>query len=800
MPPRLTYPGVYVEEKSSGVRTISGVDTSVTLFLGMARLGPVDTPEPVRSVDQYEETFGDDLTYGEMTTQVRQFFLNGGASAIIMRLGGVGIAPATVTLQGEASQPVLDIEARDDGTLGAQIRMEVDYATPTPEMTFNLEVYREVVDANGNVTLTGQESFGNLTMNPAGPRYVVDVLDAESDLISADTPGGAPLAAGAGGFSQSARVHAGEAALLLELQAVLPLTDRITLSVDGGAPVTAVLPQATGTLAQWETAADQAVQNALTSLGQPGSVTFDAAAMGAGVSLRITSGAASGGSVVVTPAPQNDATTALELGSATGGIEISGWSPLRPAPSGCTTVLHGLADGSFGENSDLARLVAFAEGTRADLSNWEFNDSTPDAPYTPNAAPDFGTDGTSFLEGPTVAGSSLRNTRGHIDTLVASLAAGIGQSWSVSRQGFRISMKPAFGDANTGAAATLITNDGAPGSGLELNAAGTGMSEAGLFQNAAAYSVGTGGLAGFQTPGAAGNNGLVPGPDVYSDAYDKITREVDIVNLVCLPRGDGQTDDERALLWGAASAFCQRERAFLIVDPPMDWDDADAAAAGIQDLRLGAVTNHAAIYWPRIRVATQPAAIDPGGTVAGIMARTDVRRGVWKAPAGLEATILGARGLEHAIADSDNGVTNPLAINTLRRFPTGAVVWGARTMAGFDNSGENDYKYVPVRRIALFIEESLYRGLKFAVFEPNDEPLWAQIRMSAGAFMQGLFRQGAFQGSKSSDAYLVRCDATTTTQNDINLGRVNVIVAFAPLKPAEFVVLTIRQLAGQIQV
>jgi phage tail sheath protein FI len=121
-------------------------------------------------------------------------------------------------------------------------------------------------------------------------------------------------------------------------------------------------------------------------------------------------------------------------------------------------------------------------------------------------------------------------------------------------------------------------------------------------------------------------------------------------------------------------------------------------------------------------------------------------------------------------------------------------------MAGFDNSGEDDYRYVPVRRIALFIEESLYRGLRFAVFEPNDEPLWAQIRLAAGAFMQNLFRQGAFQGSKASDAYLVRCDATTTTQNDINLGRVNVVVAFAPLRPAEFVVLTIRQLAGQVQV
>ena len=129
----------------------------------------------------------------------------------------------------------------------------------------------------------------------------------------------------------------------------------------------------------------------------------------------------------------------------------------------------------------------------------------------------------------------------------------------------------------------------------------------------------------------------------------------------------------------------------------------------------------------------------------------------------------------------------------------GSRVWGARTMDGFDNSGNTDYRYLPVRRTALFIEESLYRGLQFAVFEPNDEPLWAQIRLAAGAFMNGLFRQGAFQGTKASDAYQVKCDAETTTQTDINLGIVNVVVLFAPLRPAEFVVLVIRQKAGQVQ-
>jgi hypothetical protein len=104
-----------------------------------------------------------------------------------------------------------------------------------------------------------------------------------------------------------------------------------------------------------------------------------------------------------------------------------------------------------------------------------------------------------------------------------------------------------------------------------------------------------------------------------------------------------------------------------------------------------------------------------------------------------------------------------------------------------------------VRRLALFIEESLFRGTQWVVFEPNDEPLWSQIRLNVGAFMQNLFRQGAFKGTTPREAYFVKVDAETTTQNDINLGIVNVVVGFAPLKPAEFVIIKIQQIAGQIE-
>ncbi len=181
------------------------------------------------------------------------------------------------------------------------------------------------------------------------------------------------------------------------------------------------------------------------------------------------------------------------------------------------------------------------------------------------------------------------------------------------------------------------------------------------------------------------------------------------------------------------------------------------------------------------------------------MARTDTQRGVWKAPAGVDANLSGVQGLELKLTDNDNGRLNEVGINCLRTFPvTGNVVWGARTLRGATQLGD-EYKYVPVRRLALFLEESLFRGIKWVVFEPNDEPLWAQIRLNVGAFMQNLFRQGAFQGRSPREAYFVKCDKDTTTQNDINLGIVNILVGFAPLKPAEFVIIKIQQLAGQIE-
>nr|WP_230968454.1 phage tail sheath subtilisin-like domain-containing protein [Nostoc sp. WHI] len=261
-------------------------------------------------------------------------------------------------------------------------------------------------------------------------------------------------------------------------------------------------------------------------------------------------------------------------------------------------------------------------------------------------------------------------------------------------------------------------------------------------------------------------------------------------------------------IWSTALAFCERKQAFAILDPQENAgaDPSSSPRPMIADLidRVPKSQN-GAIYFPYLlsndpltgRTIPRP----PSGFVAGIYARTDLNRGVWKAPAGLETTISNTTGVVEwgRMTDARQGILNLKGINCVRAFPgIGSVVYGARTLVS-ENPAFQQWKYVPVRRITLFIEQTLIRNLGWVVFEPNDQPLWAAIRSSIEGFMLSVFTQGAFQGSTPSLAFQVKCDKSTTTQQDIDNGVVNIIVAFAPLKPTEFVIIKIAQLAGQVQ-
>ncbi|WP_328617042.1 phage tail sheath subtilisin-like domain-containing protein [Amycolatopsis sp. NBC_00355] len=285
----------------------------------------------------------------------------------------------------------------------------------------------------------------------------------------------------------------------------------------------------------------------------------------------------------------------------------------------------------------------------------------------------------------------------------------------------------------------------------------------------------------------------------FADRHHGI-RALDLADpftLLCVP----PTDPAKAVdakVMGAAAQLCVRRRAVLIVDLPGGVAPAGVpnalAAAGV----TGEAARNAAVFYPKLLQRDPTADGRSGefascGAVAGVIARTDATRGVWKAPAGVDAALAGGTSLAVTLTDEENGRLNALGVNCLRAFPgTGPVVWGARTMRGSDQLGD-EYKYLPVRRLALYLESSLFRGTQWAVFEPNDEPLWSQLRLAIGSFMQGLFRQGAFQGTTPAEAFFVRCDKDTTTPDDVAAGRVNVLVGFAPVRPAEFVVLQIQQ-------
>jgi len=283
----------------------------------------------------------------------------------------------------------------------------------------------------------------------------------------------------------------------------------------------------------------------------------------------------------------------------------------------------------------------------------------------------------------------------------------------------------------------------------------------------------------------------------------RLLDRVNIFNLLCVP-GESESSTIQSL-----QQYCHDKRAFYIVDAPQNVKISDLIANGptgndnVPGLITGQYSINSAYYFPWVQAPDPQAgnrtrAFPPCGFVAGIYADTDVQRGVWKAPAGIDASLSGVTGLQAVLTDAENGSLNVQAVNCLRQFKIyGDVVWGARTLRGNDPAG-SQWKYLPIRRLALFLESSLYDGTQWVVFEPNDESLWGQIRLNVGAFMQGLFAQGAFQGTTPQQAYFVKCDAENNPQASINLGIVNILVGFAPLYPAEFVVIQIQQMAGQV--
>jgi phage tail sheath protein FI len=281
-----------------------------------------------------------------------------------------------------------------------------------------------------------------------------------------------------------------------------------------------------------------------------------------------------------------------------------------------------------------------------------------------------------------------------------------------------------------------------------------------------------------------------------TSVLDKVTD----VSIIAAP---GHADDSGEVA-NAGMNYAERHRnqlgdAFFIADVPKYVDTRDEGLKFIKSLSPG-VNGYGAVYFPWVKVRDQIskarnpiALVPPSGFMAGIFARIDNKRGVWKSPAGIEANVAGALGLTSVLDDKNHGVINKAGLNAIRSFPgKGMVVWGART-----NSPDISWRYLSVRRTANFLKSSIYDGIQWAVFEPNDKPLWSSLKMNIEGFMRDLFRQGAFEGSTTEEAFFVKCDSETTTSTDQQKGIVNVLVGFAPLKPAEFIVIKLSQKVAQ---
>ncbi|PRQ09035.1 Phage tail sheath protein [Enhygromyxa salina] len=728
------------------------------------------------SYTEFERTFGATNSLGELHDQVKQFFLNGGSTAWVIRIAQNATKAAIELFNTDATKlAVLTLTAVSAGVIGNSLRVHVDYDTPTPEMTFNIRIDLAGVDSGGAPITVASELFKNLSMNPTDGNYAVTSLNQNSNLVSAALHDDAPDAHSGYAIWGTLEVDNINNTNLDDVLTSVGGTGRFLVSADNGPYVTVTLG------AKTVGAVKDAIELALAPQGKTVTVTMfqmDDAATYYG--YRISAG--SGGRIRFAKInAADDIGEAMGMPAEYGALEVDGYARNRPAPSGLFSKLRLDSDANFqGSFGDF--LVV-----DPDTITVEFTDSV----VTDEAISPIGwtTDTTLALDGATPP--TLQNLQNNLDALIAAASAVSAIDWSFERQGHRLVAYANYGGDNGDTSGVLASGAAVAVFDGYFDAA-TNFTRY-QFSNQAAVA--------YQDGAGAGSNGSRPIASDYSLAFAKAERDIDLFNILVLPRAEDQSDAHRQELWGPASVFAKNRRSILLVDPDASWTDVAAVTSNIANLRIGVATDHAAVYWPRIKVSAGGVtkSIDPSGAMAGVMARTDVSRGVWKAPAGLEANLLGVRGVEHSMSDGDNGTINPLAVNAIRVFPNGVVSWGARTMVGFDNSGNDDYKYLPIRRLALYIEESLFRGLKWAVFEPNDEPLWRQIGQTAGAFMNNLFRLGAFAGGKKSDAYFVKVDRETTTQNDVNLGIVNVVIGFAPLKPAEFVVITLQQQAGEVQ-
>ncbi len=753
-----TYPGVYIEELPSSVRSITGVGTSITAFIGRTRRGPLDEPTRINNFGDFERIFGGLWADSPLTYAVNDFYRNGGTAALIVRL----FSPLFPT---EAARDAAETQARNEATAaalaiftGAQTAAGVAGARPA-----------QVVTAVNNTPAAGPTAVVQRTRQT--------LLDA-ARAVAQTAATAASVAQAASGASVPAVADVANAGALA---ATAPNATEVT--------VHAAIQARAAAYADIFNAADAVADTAETANNDAGT---DLAGLVAAVAARV--GATTGAdNILAAQAVQAAVAGAADKATAAANARAA-VAPYEQNNTAAQAILTAA-------NNDLNRVTAAWVRDAVDAARPAAIEAVA-ALIAPRPRARLAQGGL-ILEAKSAGdwGNLLKMRLTHENNDLFTLTI----------------LDGATGKIETHRRLSVLANDSRFVTEVLQNESALVLAATVPAARPAAHGAADRGEE-FTTPGAfsapntaggaAGSDGSVLNTAAYRGSPAGKTglyalEKADLFNLLCIPPPavDGVLDPQ---VYTDAAQYCQQRRAFLLMDPPSTWTTKDLAVAGFGPLATNiGPKSYAAMFFPNLRQpdplrGDQIRDFPPCGAVAGVFARTDATRGVWKAPAGLEANLAGVMALSVPLTDAENGELNPLGLNCLRAFPAaGRVIWGARTLEG-DDRLPSQWKYIPVRRLALFIEESLYRGTQWVVFEGNDERLWSQIRLNLGAFMNSLFRQGAFQGTSAKDSYFVKCDAETTTQTDINQGIVNIVVGFAPLKPAEFVVIKIQQIAGNI--
>lgn len=776
MAERLT-PGVYVEEIPGGVRPIQGVGTSTAAFVGPAQRGIPDRAVFINGFGDFVRKFGGHSRgeAGFLAQAVDAFFAAGGRRAYVVRVlpdsaADPATSPALPTRADDAwgvRHDALRFTAKGQGAWADHLRIHVEDSTAFADEAFRLRL--EWVEAGRSRTV---ETFDGVRMDPESEDYAVRLINETSQYVHADD--------------------------LFQIDFV-DAAERSTPPIPGRAPVLVAEPNA-GNYVLPERAQLTFAWDDL-SMSTPTQSTV--AVEFTGEAVEAAGGTMTGSNGTLTP-DQLQALLADVLGDAFSVDVADGQVVVTPAVAVGPTLAAELPDGRDDFDVDPLNDVTLTVTSSTGAANFVVN-TTGDTVLGTQALADRIND---ELDGGDNPAGVVADGAGRFLVVTADGAAG-GLTLALAANGGPAPWRDPVttgggGGAVVGSLANVqvrVSEQLQPGvprvlarlfptvrsTGLERNSAANPDLRPALTQDSPLRLLGgddgSGPVTAARFAGtvtADGRTGL--------HALDTVN-----ANILCLP---GRTSPD---FLAPAMTFCERNDVFFIADGVGSTDpDFQLSADEVRQVVEGlpSVSENAALFYPWVEVS-DPAGIGrnprrmvpPSGHMAGIFARTDVTRGVWKAPAGIESIVNGAVDVQHRLVDADQDLLNPIGVNCIRQFPgIGIVNWGARTLAA-----DPEWRYINVRRMGLFLKASIKRGLYWAVFEPNDQELWDRIRININAFMLGLFRQRAFQGATPDEAFVVKCDRETNPQELIDQGIVTAQVAWAPLKPAEFVVIEISQ-------